>query len=268
MTDNLSRPLAGRCALITGSTAGIGLDTAEALGALGADLVINGFGEPRAIVDLCESLSQRHAIRVIHHGADCTRPDQVRALVGAAQDHGGGRLAILVNNAGFSVDSPIESYDPEVWDRQLALNLSAPFHAIRFVLPGMRAQGWGRIVNMASVMGVVALPNRVGYVATKHALVGLTKVIALETADTAITCNAVCPGLVGTDRIRGQHRERAQGSGRSVEEVQREAMSVRQPSGNLVPAADVAAAVAFLCGPHAAEVRGAIWTMDGGWSAR
>ena len=166
MTDNLSRPLAGRCALITGSTAGIGLDTAEALGALGADLVINGFGEPQAIVHLCESLSQRHAIRVIHHGADCTRPDQVRALVGAAQDHGGGRLAILVNNAGFSVDSPIESYDPEVWDRQLALNLSAPFHAIRFVLPGMRAQGWGRIVNMASVMGVVALPNRVGYVAT------------------------------------------------------------------------------------------------------
>jgi len=263
-----SRPLAGRCALVTGSTAGIGLDTAEALGALGADLMLNGFGDPAEIRALCTSLTERHRIRVIHYAADVSKPDEVKMLVDAAQAHGQGRLDILVNNAGFSLDVPVETLPPEAWDRLLAVNLSAPFHTIRCVLPGMRVHGWGRIVNVASVLGLVGAPLKAGYAASKHGLVGLTKVVALETAGTNITCNAVCPGLVGTDRVRQNHIRQAGEKGIPLEEVQRDAMAFRQPSANYIASADVAAAVAFLCGPHADEVRGATWTLDGGWSAR
>jgi 3-hydroxybutyrate dehydrogenase len=268
MTANLARPLGGRCALVTGSTAGIGLDTARSLASIGADLVLNGFGDPVHVADICASLAEQYSVRVIHHAADVSKPDQVESLVAAAQVHGQGRLDILVNNAGFSFDAAIESITPERWDSLLAVNLSAPFHAIRCALPGMRAHGWGRIVNVASVHGLVGMLYRGGYVAAKHGLIGLTKVVALETADTPITCNAVCPGLVGTDRVVQGHRQQARETGVTVEEVQREAMTARQPSGNYIPSTDVAAAIAFLCGPNAGEVRGATWTLDGGWSAR
>jgi 3-hydroxybutyrate dehydrogenase len=267
MTSHFARPLAGRCALITGSTAGIGLDTAEALGAMGADLVLNGFGEPEALAALCASLSERHSVRVMHSAADASKPEQVQALVAAAQAHGQGRLDILVNNAGATHEAPIECFPVEAWDFQLALNISAPFHAIRSALPGMRAQGWGRIVNVASVHGLVGVPNRVGYVAAKHALVGMTKVVALETAGTAITCNAVCPGIVATERVLLNHRRQAAETGQDIADVQRQVMSTRQPSGNYIRSADVAAAIAYLCGPHAGEVRGIALPIDGGWSA-
>jgi 3-hydroxybutyrate dehydrogenase len=262
------RPLAGRCALITGSTAGIGLDAAEALAADGADLMLNGFGDARAIAGLCDAIAGRHGVRVAHHGADVSRPEEVQDLVSAARQHGDGRLDILVNNAGASLESAIEGFSVEAWNSQLALNLSAPFHAIRCALPSMRAHGWGRIVNVASVLGLVAVANRAGYVATKHALIGLTKVVALETAGTPITCNAVCPGLVGNERVLENHRRLATHSGRRLEDVQREAMASRQASGNYISSRDVAAAIAYLCGPHTGEVRGAAWTLDGGWSAR
>jgi 3-hydroxybutyrate dehydrogenase len=268
MTINALRPLAGRCALVTGSTSGIGVDTVEALAAQGADIVLNGFGKEHEISELCRDLAERHKVRVLYHGADVSQPQQVEALVAAAQAHGKNGLDILVNNAGFSIESSIETFATQAWEQQLALNLSAPFHAIRCALPGMRALGWGRIVNVASVLGLVAVPNRAGYVATKHALIGLTKVVALETAGTAITCNAVCPGLVGNQRVVEGHRQLAQKSGMPLEEVQRVAMSHRQPSGNYIPGTDVAAAIAYLCGPYAGEVRGAAWTLDGGWSAR
>ncbi|SOE46246.1 3-hydroxybutyrate dehydrogenase [Caballeronia arationis] len=269
MTAEVSRPLIGRCALITGSTAGIGLKTAEALAEMGADIVLNGFGEPEVIATLRSHLSERFAVRVVHSDADVSRPHDVSELVGVAREHGRGRLDILINNAGYAfADSGIESFDPKIWDKQLALNLSGPFHAIRCALPGMRAHGWGRIVNVASVLGLVAVPNRVGYVATKHALVGLTKTVALETAGTSITCNAICPGLVNTERVLDGHRLQASESGASIDTVQARAMATRQPSGSYIESADVASVIAFLCGPHAQEVRGAIWTIDGGWSAR
>ena len=184
----------GRCALVTGSTAGIGLATAEALAAMGADIVMNGLGDYKANVSLSLSLSERHSVRVAYSNADVSHLEGVKALVKTAEEHGGGKLDILVNNAGFSyVDVPVEALEEKIWEKQLALNLTAPLNAIRCALPGMRARAWGRIVNVASVLGLVAVPNRAGYVATKHALVGLTKVVALETADTPITCNAVCP---------------------------------------------------------------------------
>ncbi|WP_198084598.1 SDR family NAD(P)-dependent oxidoreductase [Variovorax sp. E3] len=263
-----TRPLNGRCALVTGSTAGIGLAIADELGKQGADLVLNGFGIDGAIEDLRASLEKRHGVRVTHHQADVSCRVEVQDLVDAAHAHGRGRVDILVNNAGYSIEAPTESFGIEAWDHQVAVNLSAPFHAIRCTLPGMRLRGWGRIVNVASVLGLVAVPNRIGYVATKHALIGLTKVVALETAGTAITCNAVCPGLVGNDRVRESHRKQALETRQSPEEVQRQVMALRQPSGNYIPSEDVAAMVAYLCGPHASEVRGAAWTLDGGWSAR
>lgn len=268
MTEIAVRPLEGRCALITGSTAGIGLETAKALAALGADVVLNGSRVRDGIPEICASLSQQHSIRATFHVADMSRPEQVQALVTAAQEHGRGRLDILVNNAGYALDAAIESFAPEDWDRQLAVNLTAPFHAIRCALPGMRARGWGRIVNVASVHGLVGMPLRAGYVATKHGLVGLTKVVALETADTPITCNAVCPGLVATERVVEKHRQKARESGMTTDELQQQVMARRQASGNYIASADVAAAIAFLCGPHAGEVRGATLTLDGGWTAR
>lgn len=268
VSTDASRPLAGRCALVTGSTEGIGRETADALAAMGADVVINGFGEAAAISRQCASLSERHGVRVIHNGADVAKPDEVRALVKAAEAHGGGKLDVLINNAGYAVDSPVESFEPEIWDHQIALNLSGPFHAIRAALPGMRARNWGRIVNVASTMGLVGFKNRAGYVATKHGLVGLTKVVALETADTPITCNAVCPGIVDVDRVVSMHKKKAQETGVPFETLLRELMTFRQPSGNYIASKDIAAAIAFLCGPHASEIRGIAMPLEGGWTAR
>lgn len=268
MTEIAARPLEGRCALVTGSSAGIGLDTAKALASMGADVVLNGSRVRDGIHDVCASLSKLHGIRAVFHVADMSDAEKVRELVAKAQDHGRGHLDILVNNAGYAFDEPIESFDPKVWEHQLAVNLSAPFHAIRQVLPGMRTRGWGRIVNVSSVHGLVGFPNRVGYVATKHGLIGLTKAVALETADSPITCNAVCPGLVATERVVEKHEQKARSSNKSVDQVREEVMTYRQPSGNYIASEDVAAAIAFLCGPHAAEVRGATIALDGGWTAR
>ena len=268
MTIESGRFLTGRSALITGSTAGIGLDTAHVLAAMGADIMINGFGDADHIAALCGSLAERHGVRAAHNGADVSKPDEVNALVAAAIRHGGGKLDILVNNAGFSVEMPIESIEREIWDRQLAHNLSSAFHAVQSVLPTMRANNWGRIVNVASVMGLVGLKNRAGYVVTKHGLVGLTKVVALETADTPITCNAVCPGIVATQRVVDMHRQKAREAGIPLEELLRDVMTFRQPSGNYIASADVAGAIGFLCGPYASEIRGIALNLDGGWVAR
>jgi 3-hydroxybutyrate dehydrogenase len=262
-----SRFLSGRCALITGSTAGIGLDTAHALGMLGADLVLNGLDDSEAMAGVCQDLEERHGVRVLYCSADLTDPENIQDLIAAATDHGAGHLDVLVNNAGAAHEAPVESFSRERWDWQLALNLSAPFHCICAALPGMRARGWGRIVNVASVHGLVGVPFRAGYVAAKHALVGLTKVVALETAGTSITCNAVCPGLVGTDRVLESHRLLAEKHGRELNDTVRDVMATRQPSGNYVKSSEVAAAIAYFCGPHASEIRGACLPIDGGWQA-
>ncbi|MFT8246835.1 3-hydroxybutyrate dehydrogenase [Roseomonas sp. BN140053] len=261
------RPLAGRCALITGSTSGIGLAVAEALGAQGADLMLNGLVDDRSAETLCRSLGERHGVRVAHHGADVSHPGEVEALIDAAQRHAGG-LDILVNNAGISHVAPLEAFPAERWDALLSVHLSAAFHTMRLALPGLQQRGWGRIVNIASVFGLIATQHQAAYVAAKHGLVGLTKVVALETARSPVTCNAVCPGLVSTPRVLRDVQSRADELGIPLEEAKRMTMSTRQPAGEYIAAADVAAVVAFLCSPQAAEVRGVAWAIDGGWTAR
>lgn len=266
--DSTSDVLRGRCALVTGSTSGLGWAVAEALASQGADIMLNGFGEPGLPQQLCESLARQHGVRVAHHGADVSRPAEIEELVSASIAHGKGRLDILVNNAGISHIEPIEQFATDRWDAMLAVHLSAAFHSIRVTLPIMRSGGWGRIVNVASVYGLVAAPHQAAYVAAKHGLIGLTKVVALETAESAITCNAVCPGLVSTPRVLRGLADKAAQAGISLNEAKRIAMSTRQPSREYVESADVAAIVAFLCGPQASQVRGAAWTIDGAWSAQ
>lgn len=265
--DQPTRPLAGRCALITGSSSGIGLAIAQSLAAQGADLMLNAIGDTGTLDQLCAGLAARHGVRVSGRIADVSNPQAVGSLVQAAHELAG-RLDILVNNAGISHQDTIEDFPVDRWDALIAVHLSAAYHSIRAALPLMRAQGWGRIVNVASVYGLIASPRQAAYVAAKHGLIGLTKVVALEAARSDITCNAVCPGLVSTPRVVQGLANKAAESGVPLEAVTRAAMSTRQPSGAFIEAQDVAAMVAFLCGPHSAGVNGAAWPVDGAWTAQ
>ncbi|MBK9364527.1 MAG: 3-hydroxybutyrate dehydrogenase [Rubrivivax sp.] len=262
-----SRPLSGRVALVTGSTDGIGLASARALAEQGCTIVLNGLGEPAAIAALCDELAAAHAVPVGHAAADLRQADQAAALVPEAlRRHG--RLDILVNNAGTQHVGPIETHPPERWREVFALNLDAAFHTIRAALPGMRERGWGRIVNIASVYGLVGGVQRSSYVASKHALVGLSKAVALETAATPVTCNAICPGDVSTRIFYRNAKLLAEREGIAREEAQRRIASASMPSGRVVSPAQVAALVAYLCSEAAAEIRGAALPVDGAWTAR
>ena len=194
-----------RCALVTGSTSGIGLGIAKALAAAGYDIMLNGFGEPDAIASLVSELRAQSARRIEHHGADLTDADQIESLVADTAD-ALGRVDVLVNNAGMQHVSPVESFPKDTWGRIIDLNLSAAFYTIRATLPAMKAAGWGRIINIASVHGLVASVNKAAYVAAKHGIVGLTKVVALENAGTGVTCNAICPRFRAHATRRGADR--------------------------------------------------------------
>lgn len=258
--------LRGKSALITGSLGGIGWATARALAAEGCSIMLNGFAATEAIRDRQETLAAEYGVRVGYHGADLADPAQIEALVAAAvAAHGS--LDILVNNAVVRYFAPVEAFEPAHWDRALAVNLSAPFHTIRLALPYMRRAGWGRIVNMASVMGLFGTVDRVDYVTTKTGLIGMTRAVALEVAASAITCNAICPGTVLSPAIEGRVDEIVARDGRPKEAVLREFIGARQPSGRFVEAANVAGLIAFLCGPHGADINGAALPIDGGWLA-
>jgi 3-hydroxybutyrate dehydrogenase len=258
--------LKGRCALVTGSTRGLGFATAERLAAEGCDIVLNGLGEPDEIEARRRHLEETHGIRALHHGADLADPRQIADLVEAAQGFGGA-VDILVNNAVIRHFAPVEDFRPEDWDQELAVNLSAAFHATRLVLPSMRRRNFGRIVNMSSIYGLVGATDRVGYVVTKTALIGLTRAIALETAAQDITCNAVCPGTSPTPAIEERLAGFMVKEGLSRDEAVTKFMASRQPSGRFVALDRVAALIAFLCGPSGADITGAALPMDGGWSA-
>jgi len=259
--------LSGRSALVTGSTSGIGLGIARALAEAGADLTLNGFGDPRQIERTRAELAEANGVTVRYSGADMSQGDQVVAMVRAAEA-AFDKLDILVNNAGIQHVAPIEEFPPAKWEAVLAINLSHAFYTIHAALPGMRRRGFGRIVNLASAHGLVASPYKAAYVAAKHGMVGLTKVVALETAKENITCNAICPGFVATPLVEGQIDEQARAHGMPREQVIDEVILASQPSKRFVEVEELAALAVFLCGPAGRSITGAALPVDGGWTAR
>jgi len=255
--------LKGKTALVTGSTSGIGLGIARGLAAQGAQLMINGFGDTVGPLAELRALG----VRVIHHGADMSRPEQVADLVQCCEAEFGS-CDILVNNAGIQHVALIEDFPLERWDAIIAINLSSAFHAMRAALPGMKRRGWGRIVNVASVHGLVASVQKVAYVAAKHGIVGLTKVVALETANTGVTCNAICPGWVLTPLVQKQIDDRARRDNLGADEARRALVGEKQPSQNFVTTGQLGAMAVFLCSPAADQIRGASYNIDGGWYAQ
>jgi 3-hydroxybutyrate dehydrogenase len=255
--------LKGKIALVTGSTSGIGLGMAEALARQGANIVLNGFGD----VDGPKAKVQALGVKVAYHGADMSKPGEIEDMMkyAAAQF---GRVDILVNNAGIQHVAPVEDFPPEKWDAIIAINLSSAFHASRLALPAMKAANWGRIINIASVHGLVASAEKSAYVTAKHGLVGLTKVIALENATTGVTCNAICPGWVLTPLVQKQVDTRAAASGMSNEEAKRQLLAEKEPSLQFTTPEELGQLAVFFCSPAANNVRGVAWNMDGGWAAQ
>lgn len=259
--------LSKKVALVTGSTSGIGLGIARALAQQGADIMLNGFGDPAAIAQLQKELASAHGVRVLHHVADMSKPGEIAEMIRTTESTLG-RLDVLVNNAGIQHVAPIEEFPIDRWDAVMAINLSSAFHTIRGALPGMKQRGFGRIINIASVHGLVASVQKAAYVAAKHGLVGLTKVVALETAQTPITCNAICPGWVLTPLVQKQVDARAQSKSMSNGDAKRDLLMEKQPSGEFVTPEQLGALAVFLCSDAATQIRGAAWNMDGGWAAQ
>lgn len=261
------RALEGRVAIVTGSTSGIGQGIARALAAAGAGILLNGFGEAAAIERLRAGLAAEHGVAVGYSAADMRRPEEIATMVEQAIRELG-RVDILVNNAGIQHVAPVHEFPVERWDAILAVNLSAAFHAIRAALPQMLERNWGRIVNIASVHGLVASVHKSAYVAAKHGLVGLTKVVALETATTGVTCNAICPGWVLTPLVEKQIDDRAAREGIPVERARHELLAEKQPSQEFVTPQQITGLVLFLCSEAAAQIRGQALAVDGGWTAQ
>jgi 3-hydroxybutyrate dehydrogenase len=260
------RPLDGKVAIVTGSTSGIGLGIATALAASGAMIVINGFGDPIEIENLCQVLGARHDVPVRYDDADMSSPTAILDMVERV-GRSCGPVDILVNNAGIQYVAPLEEFPPEKWDAILAINLSAAFHATRAVLPEMKRRNFGRIVNIASAHGLIASPFKSAYVAAKHGIVGLTKVVALEAAEFGVTCNAVCPGYVWTPLVEKQVEGQAKAHGISRDEVIRKVFLAEQPTKRFATIEEVAGTTVFLCSESAASITGVALPVDGGWTA-
>ncbi len=258
--------LKGKTALVTGSTSGIGLGIARALAAQGANIVVNGFGDAAAIAAIEKEL-QALGAATMYHGADMTRPSQIEDMVRAAESRFG-RVDVLVNNAGIQHVAPIEDFPTERWDAVIAINLSSAFHTVRMALPKMKQANWGRIINIASVHGLVASVQKVAYVAAKHGIIGLTKVVALENATTGVTCNAICPGWVLTPMVQKQIDARAARDNLDNDSARRALLGDKQPSMDFVTTEQIGAMAVFLCSPAADQIRGVAYNMDGGWYAQ
>ncbi len=255
--------LKGKTALVTGSTSGIGLGIAIELARQGADIVMNGFGDveaPRAQITA-------HGVRAEYHGADMSQPAEIEDMMKFAADRFGG-VDILVNNAGIQHTASIRDFPVERWDAIIAINLSSAFHTTRLAIPHMTQQNWGRIINIASVHGLVASKDKSAYVAAKHGIVGLTKVTALELATTGVTANAICPGWVLTPLVQKQIDARAAAQGISVEQATRELLSEKEPSQRFTTPEQLGGLAVFFCSAAADNVRGQAWAHDGGWTAQ
>jgi len=255
--------LKGKTALVTGSTSGIGLGIAKALAAQGANIVMNGFGDvegPKAAVTAL-------GVRVGYHGADMSKPAEIADMMAYAAAQFG-RVDILVNNAGIQHVARVENFPPERWDAIIAINMSSAFHTTRLALPTMQAAGWGRIINVASVHGLVASAEKSAYVTAKHGLVGLTKVTALENATTGVTCNAICPGWVLTPLVQKQVDAKAAALGLSNDDAKKLLLGEKEPSLQFTTPEELGALAVFFCSPAGNNVRGVAWNMDGGWAAQ
>jgi 3-hydroxybutyrate dehydrogenase len=264
--SSMNRPLAGKRALITGSTQGLGLATAQRLAADGCDVVVHGLGDSVALEAIRAELEHDHGIRALSSGADLRDPAQIASVISVALKTFG-TIDILVNNAVARHTAPVEQFRPEDWNDSIAVNLSSAFHTIRLVLPGMKQRGWGRIVNVSSIYGLRGAIDRVGYVTTKTALIGLTRAVAMETAKDGVTCNAVCPGT-SESPVHAEAIARlmaAEGLPPAVAEAQ--LLAGKQPTARLISADGVAALIAFLCSDAAADITGAALPIDAGWSA-
>ncbi len=256
-----------RTALVTGSTSGIGLGIARALAAEGASVLLNGLGDADAIQAIRAGMERDFAVRVLHHPADMTQPVQIASMVAEAE-RVFGTVDVLVNNAGIQHVASLDKFPVERWDAVIAINLSAAFHTMRAAIPGMRARGWGRIINIASAHGLVGSADKSAYVAAKHGVLGLTKAAAIELADHGVTVNAICPGWVKTPLVERQLQARAAAEGRDLAEVERELLAEKQPMVRFTTPEQIGGLAVFLCSDAAMTMTGAPLSIDGGWAAR
>lgn len=256
-----------KTALVTGSTSGIGLGIARAFAAAGANVMLHGLGDPAVIEAQRADLERLAGARVRFHGADLSRPAEAARLV-AATEEAFGAVDILVNNAGIQHVAPVDEFPDASWTAIQDIILNSSFQSIRSALPGMKRRGWGRILNIASAHGLVASPFKSAYVAAKHGLVGLTKTVALEVAETGITCNAICPGYVCTPLVESQIASQATAHGLPRERVIRDIILAAQPTKRFVEVDEIAALALFLCGDAARSITGTALPIDGGWTAR
>ncbi len=255
--------LKGKTALVTGSTSGIGLAIAKSLAQQGANIVLNGFGDSAAPKAEVEALG----VRAEYHGADMSKPGEIEDMMKFAASRFG-RVDILVNNAGIQHVAKVEDFPTERWDAIIAINLTSAFHTTRLAIPAMREANWGRVINIASAHGLVASAQKSAYVAAKHGVVGLTKAVALETATTGVTVNAICPGWVLTALVQKQIDDRAAREGITVAQAQNDLLGEKQPSLQFTTVEQLGGLAVFLCSPAADQVRGQAWAMDGGWTAQ
>jgi 3-hydroxybutyrate dehydrogenase len=259
--------LKGKTALVTGSTSGIGLACARTFAAEGANIMLNGFGDAAEIEKIRQEIEQSNGGKASYGNADLTKPEAIEQLMRQAEEELGG-VDILVNNAGMQHVAPIDQFPVEKWDLIIALNLSAAFHAIRLALPAMKERGWGRIINTASAHSLVASPNKAPYVAAKHGIAGLTKSVALETAQAGVTVNCISPGYVWTPLVENQIPDTMKARGLTREQVMNDVLLAAQPTKKFVTVDQVAALALFLCRDEASAITGANLSMDGGWTAQ
>jgi 3-hydroxybutyrate dehydrogenase len=260
-------PLKGKSVVVTGSTSGIGLAIARAFAREGCNLTINGFGDAAAIEKERAGIEKEFGGKAIYSGADVTKPDQIKDMIDMAEKTFGS-VDVLVNNAGIQFVAKVEDFPIEKWDAVIATNLSAAFYATRVAIPGMKKRKWGRIINIASAHGLAASAEKIAYVAAKHGIVGLTKVVAIETANDGITCNAICPGWVLTPLVQAQIEARAKAQGKSVEQAKNELIAEKQPMLKYTTPENIGALAVFLAGDAAETITGSSYSIDGGWIAQ